>query len=133
MNCPSCNQSGDRVTDKRTWEGNGLSGTKRRRECLHCGERWTTVEVTVIVTRGSVKLPNTLNDNGNGHKPAPKPKPQKPMTPKARELRKKLAMALHRARCKAMVIEGEELLHDPELADKPDKDTKRFEAEMDNA
>jgi hypothetical protein len=39
-------------------------------------------------------------------------------------------MALHRARCRAVTIEGEELLHDPELADKPDKDTKRFEAEM---
>ena len=58
-------------------------------------------------------------------------KSQRAVTPAQRTAKKKLLrMALHRARCKAMEIEGEELLHDPELADKPDKDTKRFEREM---
>jgi hypothetical protein len=58
-------------------------------------------------------------------------KPQKPVTPVQRAAKKRLLqMALHRARCKAVTIEGEELLHDPELTDKPDKDTKRFEREM---
>lgn len=109
MNCPGCGNQGDHVTDKRDWEGNGLSGTKRRRECLHCGERWTTIEVTVIVRRGNVILPGILNGNGNGHRPESKPRPQVPLTAEQWALKKKLAMALHRTRCKAVVIEDEDL------------------------
>lgn len=107
MNCPACHQQGDRVTDKRDWEGNGLAGTKRRRECLNCGNRWTTIEVTVTVKRGNVIYPGVPSTNGNGHKPAPKP--QKALTPEQRDLKKRLAMALHRARCAAVVIEDEDL------------------------
>jgi hypothetical protein len=128
MNCPNCHNQGDHVTDKRNWEGNGLSGTKRRRECLHCGERYTTLEVIVTFGQGrALQLPGA-NGNGNGHKPEPKPKPQVALTPKARELRKKLSIALRRARWKTTVIEGEELLHDPELAEAVGID--EFEMEM---
>src|SRR5581483_4654603 len=40
MNCPFCGSSDSRVTDSRTLEG----GVRRRRECLSCGRRFTTVE-----------------------------------------------------------------------------------------
>lgn len=105
MKCPHCQADNDKVTDKRAWEGNGLSGTKRRRVCLSCGHRWTTLELTITFGQGrAVVLPGM---NGNGHKP--EPKPQKALTAKERDLKKRLAMALHRARCRAVVIEDEEL------------------------
>jgi transcriptional repressor NrdR len=40
MLCPYCNNSETKVTDKRDSEGM----TRRRRECLKCGERFTTYE-----------------------------------------------------------------------------------------
>lgn len=107
MKCPHCQADHDKVTNNRDWEGNGLSGTKRRRKCLSCGHRWTTLELVITFGQGrAVVLPGM---NGNGHKPTPTPKPQKALTAKERDLKKRLAMALHRARCRAVVIEDEEL------------------------
>jgi transcriptional repressor NrdR len=40
MNCPFCGHSETKVTDSRDWE----EGIRRRRECLDCGRRFTTVE-----------------------------------------------------------------------------------------
>lgn len=40
MLCPYCNHQETKVTDKRDSEGL----TRRRRECLKCGERFTTYE-----------------------------------------------------------------------------------------
>lgn len=44
MNCPACQHPGNEVIDSRARE----NGTKicRRRKCLKCGHRWSTVEVT---------------------------------------------------------------------------------------
>jgi hypothetical protein len=108
MNCPNCQVDSNKVTDKRNWEGSGLSGTKRRRECLGCGHRWTTLELSVTFQGRAVILPG-MSTNGNGHKPAPTPKPQVALTAKEKDLKKRLAMALHRARCKSVVIEDEDL------------------------
>ncbi|HUF13134.1 MAG TPA: transcriptional regulator NrdR [Longimicrobiales bacterium] len=45
MRCPYCHQTEDRVVDTRTsQEGRAV---RRRRECLSCGQRFTTHEVVV--------------------------------------------------------------------------------------
>nr|WP_259549237.1 hypothetical protein [Heyndrickxia oleronia] len=41
MKCPSCQSSNYKVTNSRSRS----SYIKRRRECIDCGERWTTVEI----------------------------------------------------------------------------------------
>jgi transcriptional repressor NrdR len=42
MKCPSCDNDNDRVVDSRSAR-DGLA-VRRRRECLNCGERFTTFE-----------------------------------------------------------------------------------------
>ncbi|MBI4158669.1 transcriptional repressor NrdR [Candidatus Woesearchaeota archaeon] len=42
MKCPYCNHSETKVVDKR--ETDDLDVTRRRRECLKCGKRFTTYE-----------------------------------------------------------------------------------------
>ena len=42
MKCPYCKTSETKVVDKRDSEDNGV--TRRRRECLSCGKRFTTYE-----------------------------------------------------------------------------------------
>jgi transcriptional repressor NrdR len=42
MRCPYCKQDNDKVVDSRSCE-EGLA-TRRRRECLECGRRYTTYE-----------------------------------------------------------------------------------------
>lgn len=43
MKCPCCGKENDRVKDSRDWmEGRGV---RRRRECLDCGWKWSTVEL----------------------------------------------------------------------------------------
>ncbi|MCQ2466451.1 MAG: transcriptional regulator NrdR [Clostridia bacterium] len=42
MRCPRCNADNDKVIDTRTVENNAV--IRRRRECLECGNRFTTVE-----------------------------------------------------------------------------------------
>lgn len=44
MNCPKCKENNDKVFDSRPCMK--VEGIWRRRECLSCGERWTTYEVT---------------------------------------------------------------------------------------
>ncbi len=46
MNCPSCQQGDTRVVDSRhTQDGRAI---RRRRECLHCGYRFTTYEYVEV-------------------------------------------------------------------------------------
>jgi transcriptional repressor NrdR len=42
MNCPHCGFNEDRVVDSRATAEN--SAIRRRRECLKCGQRFTTYE-----------------------------------------------------------------------------------------
>lgn len=42
MRCPSCGHTESKVTDSRNSESQ--NATRRRRECLQCGERFTTYE-----------------------------------------------------------------------------------------
>ncbi|HUT98555.1 MAG TPA: transcriptional regulator NrdR [bacterium] len=42
MRCPYCGEDSDKVTDTRPSKGGEL--VRRRRECLHCGRRFTTYE-----------------------------------------------------------------------------------------
>jgi len=42
MRCPSCEHEEDRVVDSRSSRGG--RATRRRRECLACGHRFTTYE-----------------------------------------------------------------------------------------
>lgn len=46
MKCPSCGQSEDRVLDTR--EQKDGQSIRRRRECLHCKSRFTTLETTTL-------------------------------------------------------------------------------------
>ncbi|MGD9974092.1 MAG: transcriptional regulator NrdR [Desulfatirhabdiaceae bacterium] len=53
MKCPFCGQMENRVTDSRIWkEGEGI---RRRRECIHCGKRFTTFEYIEAVPLMIVK------------------------------------------------------------------------------
>lgn len=60
MHCPFCGHSEDKVVDSRTAEeGRAI---RRRRECLSCGERYTTFERVeevpiVVVKRSGEKTP----------------------------------------------------------------------------
>ena len=46
MKCPFCGHQEDRVVDSRsTREGEAV---RRRRECLGCGARYTTYELSLI-------------------------------------------------------------------------------------
>lgn len=40
MVCPHCHRDNDKIVNSRT----NKSYTRRRRECLHCNTRWTTIE-----------------------------------------------------------------------------------------
>jgi len=57
MYCPFCSNSETKVTDSRlVGDGNQV---RRRRECLHCGERYTTFETAELV------LPRVIKSNGS--------------------------------------------------------------------
>jgi len=51
--CPFCNHSETKVTDSRL-AGEGLQ-VRRRRECLECGERFTTFETAELVLPRLIK------------------------------------------------------------------------------
>jgi transcriptional repressor NrdR len=55
MRCPSCTSNDDKVVDSRTSEDG--AATRRRRECLTCGRRFTTYErveeVALVVVKRS--------------------------------------------------------------------------------
>ena len=53
MKCPICNFQDSRVLDSRPVDDG--SSIKRRRECPHCGKRFTTYEVIETVTIAVVK------------------------------------------------------------------------------
>ena len=53
MKCPVCNNQDSRVLDSRPVEDG--SSIKRRRECPHCGKRFTTYEVVDTVAIAVVK------------------------------------------------------------------------------
>lgn len=57
MYCPFCHHEHSRVTDSRTIDGG--SAIRRRRECTHCGGRFTTVEkaVLTVLKRNGVSEP----------------------------------------------------------------------------
>lgn len=50
MNCPHCNSRNSRVISVRT--NAAETATIRRRECLDCHERFSTVETVEVVRRG---------------------------------------------------------------------------------
>lgn len=52
MRCPYCGQNKDKVIDSR--ETDGAASIRRRRQCLHCGKRFTTYEHVESTTRLSV-------------------------------------------------------------------------------
>jgi transcriptional repressor NrdR len=56
MKCPFCGQDNDRVIDSRAAEGGEL--TRRRRECIACSRRFTTVE------RVEMALPAVIKSDG---------------------------------------------------------------------
>lgn len=56
MHCPICHYADTKVIDSRLTDGNKI---RRRRECLHCGERFTTFEVAEIL------IPTIVKQNGD--------------------------------------------------------------------
>ena len=57
MHCPFCNHADTRVTDSRL-AGDGRQ-IRRRRECLDCGERFTTFEAAELL------LPRVIKSDGS--------------------------------------------------------------------
>lgn len=60
MRCPHCGDSNDKVVDSRASQGG--AAIRRRRECLECGERFTTYEYVeafslVIIKRDGRREP----------------------------------------------------------------------------
>ena len=53
MRCPFCSNEDDRVIDSRTSERGDV--TRRRRECVACGRRFTTYERVEVVMSAVVK------------------------------------------------------------------------------
>ena len=51
MICPYCNKEETKVTDKRDTQ----EGTRRRRECLECGKRFSTYEKIMEIERYVIK------------------------------------------------------------------------------
>lgn len=73
MNCTTC-YSDTKVIDSRIEE----QGVRRRRECLACGARFTTMEVTMD------QLHQARTKPAPAAKPKPKPAPKPAPTKKAR-------------------------------------------------
>jgi transcriptional repressor NrdR len=60
MKCPKCNADNDKVLDSRAVRDG--AATRRRRECLNCGHRFTTYEEigrdeTIVVKRDGTRQP----------------------------------------------------------------------------
>jgi transcriptional repressor NrdR len=53
MKCPYCGEDNDRVSDSRS--GDGGDFTRRRRECLSCSRRFTTLERVELALPAFVK------------------------------------------------------------------------------
>lgn len=65
MNCTKCGSSQVHVTDTR---GKGARCIYRRRHCLACGNRWTTLELPVGDLRQAVGVINGLEGRKHGKK-----------------------------------------------------------------
>lgn len=59
MRCQICRSVKSRTTDSR----NNDVGIRRRRECLSCGHRWTTIEVTDTWVVRNVASNSSLADD----------------------------------------------------------------------
>ena len=57
MFCPFCNADDTKVIDSRLVADGGQ--VRRRRECLHCGERFTTFELAELV------MPRVIKTDGS--------------------------------------------------------------------
>ena len=60
MHCPFCNFADTKVVDSRL-SGND-SQVKRRRECLNCGSRWSTIESAELNLPRVIKKDNSRED-----------------------------------------------------------------------
>lgn len=60
LKCPACASTQNKVADSRQTD----SSIRRRRECLPCGERWTTYEITDTAFLAISDLDNVLADAG---------------------------------------------------------------------
>lgn len=49
MMCPACNHTRNTVTDKRNNQDSSVN--RRRRKCLNCGHKWSTIEVNILRER----------------------------------------------------------------------------------
>jgi transcriptional repressor NrdR len=58
MRCPFCQHHDSRVTDSRA----ATEGIRRRRECVSCGERFTTLEIPQLSTLQIVKRDGRRED-----------------------------------------------------------------------
>ncbi|MDZ7728424.1 MAG: transcriptional regulator NrdR [Dehalococcoidia bacterium] len=58
MRCPFCHHRDSRVTDSRASD----DGIRRRRECVSCGERYSTVETVQLATLQIVKRDGRRED-----------------------------------------------------------------------
>ena len=59
MRCQICRSVKSKTTDSR----NNAVGIRRRRECLSCGHRWTTIEVTDTWVVRNVASNSSLADD----------------------------------------------------------------------
>ena len=63
MHCPFCNKADTKVTDSRlAAEG---AQVRRRRQCLACGERFTTFEICEILMPRIAVLSLMINQNSD--------------------------------------------------------------------
>ena len=53
MKCPSCSNVRSAVIDKRYNQDSSVN--RRRRKCLNCDHRWSTIEVNVLRERSQTK------------------------------------------------------------------------------
>ena len=60
MHCPFCNSAETKVIDSRLTSGN--SQVKRRRECLNCENRWSTLETADLNLPRVIKKDNSRED-----------------------------------------------------------------------
>lgn len=59
MKCPFCQQSNSRVVDTTSEAQNGI---RRRRECLHCHQRFSTLERAILATPLIIKQDGTREE-----------------------------------------------------------------------
>ena len=60
MHCPFCNFADTKVVDSRL--GGNDSQVRRRRECLNCGSRWSTIESAELNLPRVIKKDNSRED-----------------------------------------------------------------------